>query len=130
MNTPLLVWIILAPLLGSMVSGLLYFYHIKKAKVDDIYFSLIGTITPFISFLITFCLFLRMYNEKIIFKQQLFTWLNVDKLNIEMAFLGDNLSIFMSMFVTFVGWLIHIYAIGYMKGDSGFGKFFAYFNDH
>ena len=82
MNTPLLVWIILAPLLGSMVSGLLYFYHIKKAKVDDIYFSLIGTITPFISFLITFCLFLRMYNEKIIFKQQLFTWLNVDKLNI------------------------------------------------
>ena len=128
MNTPLLVWIILAPLLGSMVSGLLYFYHIKKAKVDDIYFSLIGTITPFISFLITFCLFLRMYNEKIILKQQLFTWLNVDKLNIEMAFLGDNLSIFMSMFVTFVGWLIHIYAVGYMKGDSGYGKFFAYFN--
>ena len=128
MNTSLLVWIILAPLLGSIVSGLLYFYHIKKAKVDDIYFSLIGTITPFISFLITFCLFLRMYNEKIIFKQQLFTWLNVDKLNIEMAFLGDNLSIFMSMFVTFVGWLIHIYAVGYMKGDSGYGKFFAYFN--
>ena len=128
MNTPLLVWIILAPLLGAMVSGSLYFYHIKKAKVADIYFSLIGTITPFISFLITFCLFLRMYNEKIIFKQQLFTWLNVDKLNIEMAFLGDNLSIFMSLFVTFVGWLIHIYAVGYMKGDSGYGKFFAYFN--
>ena len=69
-----------------------------------------------------------MNDENIIFKQQLFTWLNVDKLNIEMAFLGDNLSIFMSMFVTFVGWLIHIYAIGYMKGDNGFGKFFAYFN--
>lgn len=128
MNTPLLVWIILAPLLGAIVSGSLYFYHIKKAKIADIYFSLIGTITPFISFVITFCLFLRMYNEKIIFKQQLFTWLNVDKLNIEMAFLGDNLSIFMSMFVTFVGWLIHIYAVGYMKGDSGYGKFFAYFN--
>ena len=128
MNTPLLVWIILAPLLGAILSGSLYFYHIKKAKVADIYFSLIGTITPFISFVITFCLFLRMYNEKIIFKQQLFTWLNVDKLNIEMAFLGDNLSIFMSMFVTFVGWLIHIYAVGYMKGDSGYGKFFAYFN--
>ena len=40
-----------------------------------------------------------------------------------MAFLGDNLSIFMSMFVTFVGWLIHIYAVGYMKDDEGFGKF-------
>jgi NADH-quinone oxidoreductase subunit L len=128
MNTSLLVWIILAPLLGSILSGLLYFYNIKKSKVSDIYFSLIGTITPFISFLITLSLFLRMNDEKIIFKQQLFTWLSVDKLNIEMAFLGDNLSIFMSMFVTFVGWLIHIYAVGYMKGDSGYGKFFAYFN--
>ena len=128
MNTSLLVWIVLAPLLGSIASGLLYFYHIKKSKVSDIYFSLIGTITPCISFLITLSLFLRMLDEKIIFKQQLFTWLNVDKLNIEMAFLGDNLSIFMSMFVTFVGWLIHIYAVGYMKGDEGFGKFFAYFN--
>ena len=128
MNTSLLVWIVLAPLLGSILSGFLYFYHIKKNKVSDIYFSLIGTITPLISFLITLYLFLRMNDENIIFKQQLFTWLNVDKLNIEMAFLGDNLSIFMSMFVTFVGWLIHIYAIGYMKGDNGFGKFFAYFN--
>lgn len=128
MNSSLLVWIILAPLLGAIFNGLLYFYHIKKHKVDDIYFALIGTITPLISFLITLSLFLRMNEENIIFKQHLFTWLNVDKLNIEMALLGDNLSIFMSMFVTFVGWLIHIYAIGYMKGDNGFGKFFAYFN--
>ncbi|MDD2896419.1 MAG: NADH-quinone oxidoreductase subunit L [Aliarcobacter sp.] len=128
MNTSLLVWIILSPLLGAILSGFLYFYNIKKTKISDIYFSLIGTITPFISFLITLSLFLRMYDEKIIFKQQLFTWLSVDKLNIQMAFLGDNLSIFMSMFVTFVGWLIHIYAVGYMRGDNGYGKFFAYFN--
>ena len=92
MNTSLLVWIILSPLLGAILSGFLYFYNIKKTKIPDIYFSLIGTITPFISFLITLSLFLRMLDEKIVFKQQLFTWLNVDKLNIEMAFLGDNLS--------------------------------------
>ena len=73
MNTSLLVWIILAPLLGAIINGLLYFYHIKKSKVPDIYFSLIGTITPFISFLITLCLFLRMNAENIIFKQHLFT---------------------------------------------------------
>jgi NADH-quinone oxidoreductase subunit L len=30
MNTSLLVWIILAPLLGAIINGLLYFYHIKK----------------------------------------------------------------------------------------------------
>jgi len=128
MKTSMLIWIILAPLLGALINGFLYFYHIKKHKVSEIYFSLIGTLTPLISFLITLCLFLKMKEENIIFKQYIFTWLNVDKLNIEMTLLGDNLSIFMSMFVTFVGWLIHIYAIGYMKGDNGFGKFFAYFN--
>ena len=128
MNTSLLIWIILAPLLGSILNGGLYFYHIKRRPIPELLFSLIGTITPLISFIITLILFLQMYSEQIIFKQHIFTWLNVDKLNIEMALLGDNLSIFMSMFVTFVGWLIHIYAIGYMKGDEGFGKFFAYFN--
>jgi len=128
MSTSLLVWIILSPLLGSIVLGGLYFYHIKKEKISEATFALIGCITPLISFLITLCLFLRMSEEKIIFKQHLFTWLNIDKLNIDMSLLGDNLSIFMSMFVTFVGWLIHIYAIGYMRGDNGFGKFFAYFN--
>ncbi|MDB4257430.1 NADH-quinone oxidoreductase subunit L [Arcobacteraceae bacterium] len=128
MNTHLLVWIILFPLVGAILNAGLYFYSIKKEKVPDLTFALIGTITPFISFLITLSLFLRMNTENIIFKQKLFTWLHIDKLNINMGFLGDNLSIFMAMFVTFIGWLIHIYAVGYMKGDKGFGKFFAYFN--
>lgn len=128
MDTNLLVWIILSPLIGALLNGAFYFYHIKEKPVSDLTFSLIGTITPFISFVITLSLFLRMNEENIIFQQHLFTWLNIDKLNINMALLGDNLSIFMTMFVTFVGWLIHIYAVGYMKGDKGFGKFFAYFN--
>ena len=128
MSTNLLVWIILAPLFGAILNGALYFYSIKKREIAELPFAIIGTATPLISFLITLCLFLQMLQEKIIFKQLLFTWLSVSKLNIDMAFLGDNLAIFMSMFVTFVGWLIHIYAVGYMKGDAGFGKFFAYFN--
>ncbi|MGB5867940.1 MAG: NADH-quinone oxidoreductase subunit L [Arcobacteraceae bacterium] len=128
MNTNLLIWIILSPLIGAVLNGAFYFYSIKKSKISDTVFAWIGTVTPFISFVITLSLFLRMNEENVIFKQELFTWLNIDKLNINMAFLGDNLSIFMAMFVTFVGWLIHIYAVGYMKGDQGFGKFFAYFN--
>ena len=128
MNTNLLIWIVLSPLIGALLNGALYFYSIKKEKVSDTVFAWIGTLAPFISFVITLSLFLRMNDENIIFKQELFTWLNIDKLNINMGFLGDNLSIFMAMFVTFVGWLIHIYAVGYMKSDKGFGKFFAYFN--
>lgn len=128
MDTSLLVWIIIAPLLGAILNGGLYFYHVKRKPVSETLFSVIGTGTPLIAFLITLSLFLDMVDGGVTFKQQLFTWVNIGDLNITMAFLGDNLAIFMSMFVTFVGWLIHIYAIGYMTGDNGFGKFFAYFN--
>ena len=128
MSTNLLIWIILSPLLGAILNGALYFYNIKKQKISEKCFAIIGTLTPLISFLITLSLFNRILDEGVVFKQNLFTWLSVGNLNIDMAFLGDNLSIFMAMFVTFVGWLIHIYAVGYMKGDEGFGKFFAYFN--
>ncbi len=127
-DTSLLVWIILSPLLGAILNGAFYFYHIKKKPVSELVFCIIGTGTPLIAFLITLSLFLNMVETQTTYNQVLFTWLNIDSLNIQMGFLGDNLSIFMSMFVTFVGWLIHIYAIGYMTGDNGFGKFFAYFN--
>ena len=45
-----------------------------------------------------------------------------------MAFLADPLSITMCLFVTGVGALIHLYAIGYMHGDPKFSKFFLYMN--
>ena len=45
-----------------------------------------------------------------------------------MAFLADPLSITMALFITGIGALIHLYAIGYMHGDPKFSKFFVYLN--
>ncbi|WP_337843856.1 NADH-quinone oxidoreductase subunit L [Thermus sp.] len=47
---------------------------------------------------------------------------------ISFSLLLDNLSGFMLIIVTGVGFLIHVYAIGYMAGDPGYSRFFAYFN--
>jgi len=58
----------------------------------------------------------------------LFSWLPVGSLQVDMAFLADPLSIGMCLFVTGVGALIHLYAIGYMHGDPKFSKFFLYLN--
>ncbi|MGA1361734.1 MAG: NADH-quinone oxidoreductase subunit L [Ilumatobacteraceae bacterium] len=58
----------------------------------------------------------------------LFSWLPVGGLGIDMGFLADPLSITMALFVTGIGSLIHLYAIGYMHGDPGFSKFFLYLN--
>ncbi len=58
----------------------------------------------------------------------LFSWVAVGGLHIDLAFLADPLSITMCLFVTGIGALIHLYAVGYMHGDSRFSKFFLYLN--
>ncbi len=60
--------------------------------------------------------------------ETLFSWVPVDSLQIDMAFLADPLSITMCLFVTGIGFLIHLFAIGYMHGDPKFSKFFLYLN--
>ena len=59
---------------------------------------------------------------------KLFTWVPVGSLQVDLAFLADPLSITMCLFVTGIGALIHLYAIGYMHGDPKFSKFFLYLN--
>ena len=58
----------------------------------------------------------------------LFSWLPVGSLQVDMALLADPLSVTMALFVTGIGSLIHLYAIGYMHGDPKFSKFFLYLN--
>ena len=57
-----------------------------------------------------------------------FTWVPADQLHVNIGFLADPLSITWCLLVTGVGTLIHLYAIGYMRNDPNFGRFFAYFN--
>jgi len=58
----------------------------------------------------------------------LFNWLNVGGLNINVSYQVDQLSLVMALIVTGVGFIIHVYSIGYMIGDKGFWRFFAYMN--
>jgi NADH-quinone oxidoreductase subunit L len=58
----------------------------------------------------------------------LFTWIAAGGLDVSVAYQVDPLSVTMLLIVTGVGFLIHVYAIGYMHGDAGFWRFFAYLN--
>jgi NADH-quinone oxidoreductase subunit L len=58
----------------------------------------------------------------------LWHWVPVGNLRVDMAFLADPLSITMVLFITGIGALIHLYAVGYMHGDPRFSKFFLYLN--
>ena len=58
----------------------------------------------------------------------LWTWMQVGDFRADFGFAMDRLSGIYACFITFVGLLIHVFATGYMRGDKGFYRFFAYLN--
>ncbi len=82
----------------------------------------------FIATLVVFGGLLGEPSEDRHFVQILFEWIPVGRLHVDVGFLADPLSITMALFITGVGALIHLYAIGYMHGDPDFPRFFVYMN--
>jgi NADH-quinone oxidoreductase subunit L len=62
------------------------------------------------------------------FHQVLWTWMDVGSFTPRFAFYLDALSVVFIFVITFVGFLIHIYSIGFMAEDDGFPRFFAFLN--
>ena len=123
MSPSLLVLIPLLPLIGFLINGL-GFKNIPKGAVGII--GCLAVLGSFVLCVLTFNAFLASGSQPIIVP--LFDWITVGNLNIPFSFQVDQLSLLMLMIITGVGSLIHIYSIGYMHHDEGFGKFFAYLN--
>jgi NADH-quinone oxidoreductase subunit L len=119
-----LVWLIPAlPLLGSVV--LLLFGR----RVGEPAAGWLGTGLMGLAFAWSVVTFLALRDvEPRAHSYDLFTWLPSGGFTVKMGFLADPLSVTFILFVTGVGALIHLYAIGYMHGDPRFGRFFAYMN--
>jgi NADH-quinone oxidoreductase subunit L len=124
-------YIVLFPLLGFLILGIVG-SRIKSEKIIGI----IGSGVVGISFLIATAIFVHMLGleadkrESIV---NLFTWISTftgtaGSLNVSVAYQVDQLSILMTLIVTGVGFLIHVYSVGYMHGDKGFWRFFSYMN--
>jgi len=58
----------------------------------------------------------------------LYEWIGSGDFHIQIAFLVDGLTAMLLLVVSTVGLLVHVYSIGYMNGDRGFWRFFAYLN--
>ena len=117
---------VIFPLIGFLINGLFG----RKIK-NEIIIGTIGSSTVGLAFIISFGAFLQTLSLPVDQRAntvELFTWLSANGLNIKFAYLVDQLSLTMSLIVTGVGFLIHVYSIGYMQGDKGFWRFFAYLN--
>ncbi len=123
-----LVFIVATPAVSALLLGFLYLLSVRGIRIKKGVFTAIALSSPFISFAFGVSVFLKILENKTAYHFLAYKWLHVGNFDINMAFLADNLSIFMVLFISFVGWLIHIYASSYMSDDSGYGKFFFYFN--
>jgi len=87
----------------------------------------LGSLTILLSFILSLGIFLNFPADASA-QIDVFNWIKVSSISIDFSLLIDPLSIVMLLVVTGVGFLIHVYSIGYMHGDDGFGRFFAYMN--
>jgi NADH-quinone oxidoreductase subunit L len=114
---------LLLPFAGFVINGL-GFRRLPKFLV-----SLIAVAMPLASFVITILLFNEFQKaggKAITLKYG--EWIATTGMYVTFSLLIDKLSLLMLSFVTGVGTLIHIYSVGYMGKDEGYGKFMAYLN--
>jgi NADH-quinone oxidoreductase subunit L len=117
---------VLLPFLGFLINGL-FGRKIKNEKIIGI----IGSGAIGLSFLIVLGAFFQTLALPAEHRQtivNLFTWLQAGGLNVNIAYQVDQLSLVMALIVTGVGFIIHVYSIGYMHGDKSFWRFFTYLN--
>jgi len=77
------------------------------------------------SWIVTVITLLDVLSGKII-NEDLYSWIVSGEFKASVGFLIDQLTVVMLIVVTTCSALIHIYSIGYMRGDKGYYRFFAY----
>ena len=121
-----LIWLVpLLPLVGFLLNGLL------GRRIGPRAVAVIGPGTVGASFTVAVAIFLELLGlpaHERSFELDLFSWIPAGDLQVTAGLLVDPLSTVMMLVVTGVGFLIHVYAVGYMRGDEGFWRFFAYLN--
>jgi len=112
----------LLPLAGFIING------VGRNTLPKNVIGFIGSFLVFVSFGFSLAAFLQVQSTGHKIDVTLFDWFSSGRVKISFAFLIDQLSALMLLIITGVGFLIHLYSVGYMKGDAGYGKFFSYLN--
>jgi NADH-quinone oxidoreductase subunit L len=124
---PVLLWALaLLPLLGFVINSVAAFLGPGNKTLP----TLVGPGVVGVAFLIAVLNFLGLrgaeLHEPIV--QTYWSWLPVGSLQVNAAFQLDQLSMLMTLIVTGVGFLIHVFSVGYMHDDPGYARYFAYLN--
>ncbi|HEY8185018.1 MAG TPA: NADH-quinone oxidoreductase subunit L [Pyrinomonadaceae bacterium] len=122
----LLSLIIFAPLAGAAVN-----WFAGRRLRSEKFIGLVACSSVGISTIVAFYLAFKpdgaLFSTVPVF-DHLWTWVQVGAFRADFGLAMDRLSGTYALFVTFVGFLIHVFAVGYMHEDSGFYRFFAFLN--
>ena len=113
------------PLIGFLLNGLF------NKKLGDRPAGLIGSASIFVSFGLSiwaFFLLIGLPEHARSIQCGWFDWIISGSFSAGFSFLYDPLSAVMMLVVTGVGFLIHVYSVGYMRGDGGYSRYFSYLN--
>jgi len=117
------IWLIpVLPLAGFIING------IGRNTLSKGVIGFLACLVVLVSFGISVAVFLQVKSTGSPVNVTLFQWFGWMDFKIPFAFLIDQLSALMLLIITGVGFLIHLYSVGYMKDDAGYGKFFSYLN--
>src|SRR5215218_1689953 len=108
------------PLIAFAINFLLGRWYIKGRA------HWIAVPLVFASWLLSLLVLIDIADKDEPISQHLFTWIPSGSFNVEVNLFADQLTAVMLMVVMSVGFLVHVYSIGYMKGDGGYYRFFAY----
>ena len=126
MENNLLSLIIFAPLAGAAIN-----WFAGRRLRDERFIGLVACGSVAISTVVAFYLAFKSggaLRSETPLLDHIWTWLQVGAFRADFALAMDRLSGTYVLFVTFVGFLIHVFAVGYMHGDAGFYRFFAFLN--
>ena len=112
----------LLPLIGAAICGLVG----KWLPKSWVYAVALGSVL--LSFLIGLRAFIGLGEQAPFFHELWFNWFSAGSLHVDMAFTFDRLSGALTLVVTGVGFLIHVYSVGYMEEDPGYWRYFSYLN--
>jgi NADH-quinone oxidoreductase subunit L len=126
MENNLLSLIIFAPLAGATIN-----WFVGRRLRNEKFIGIVACGAVGISTIVAFYLAFKsngaLQSTTPLF-DHLWTWIQVGTFRADFGLAMDRLSGLYVLFVTFVAFLIHVFAVGYMHGDKGFYRFFAYLN--
>ena len=124
MSLELIVVLLVAPLVGFLINGLLG----KWLKGNEQLSGWIGSVAVLISLICSIIAFANLHGGGTPFDDTLYEWITGESFAFNIGFRVDALTTVMLLVITGVGFLIHVYSIGYMHGDAGYTRYFAYLN--